>query len=515
MRPSEVERYLDRVCGHIPHRRARADVREELLTHLEEHAERLMQCGMGEADAWTRATEEMGEPEAVGNRLGAIHARDPSLDLQNARTQLWWGLFFLFFRLNIGYLAAITTSIGMLLIVTAMLKLRTCNRRLNTAFWVYLIPCTLTVAQGIGNTLPFPNTWAYLSLLLMLVSNIAVMIFLSLISNGLADLLPRKDMRKLRRCGLLYLVIEAVAWADVLLSGNTTSTNSLAFLIVLPLFIVILVRFRRANVMLCADDADTPAAYRPLTGKGKAVLALITAVALLLPIGSAWLVSNRQPTLHPYEPRDVGTDDATCARADAVRDHLLKLGFPDDVLDALPQSELLPYESAVEVESIQRDVSDLVALTGVCTLLDNGESRFPVYYEWRKPPTANTICQLSLWLPDGTCAENGSAVLLAEENGQSCAYHPFYKTDPMLGIEFAAISGKSGQRGVLTTAASLPNSQDFTYSIRFAYQSTCFRMNFQYSELQDHLSSGGIYSGERGCWQESGTIHTVYRRTNP
>ena len=60
--------FCDGVLGAIPRAtgRERDEIRAELLDHLSDHRDLLMEYGMEELEAERRAIEAMGDPEEIG-----------------------------------------------------------------------------------------------------------------------------------------------------------------------------------------------------------------------------------------------------------------------------------------------------------------------------------------------------------------------------------------------------------------------------------------------------------------
>lgn len=69
----EFKAYLDTVDAQIRWKRARPALRRELRTHLEEQKADCMAAGMREADAEAEAVRQMGDAQAVGQALDAVH----------------------------------------------------------------------------------------------------------------------------------------------------------------------------------------------------------------------------------------------------------------------------------------------------------------------------------------------------------------------------------------------------------------------------------------------------------
>ncbi|RAV22136.1 FtsW/RodA/SpoVE family cell cycle protein [Paenibacillus contaminans] len=65
--------YAEAVCGCVRNKRVHDDIREELLSHLEEAVAFKMEEGLSEEEAARQAVAEMGDPLSVGKQLNRTH----------------------------------------------------------------------------------------------------------------------------------------------------------------------------------------------------------------------------------------------------------------------------------------------------------------------------------------------------------------------------------------------------------------------------------------------------------
>lgn len=71
--PQAAEQYLETVLAQVRCQRLHTEIREELLTHLEEQAADLMEAGRSRTEAWEEAVAEMGDPVETGTGLDRVH----------------------------------------------------------------------------------------------------------------------------------------------------------------------------------------------------------------------------------------------------------------------------------------------------------------------------------------------------------------------------------------------------------------------------------------------------------
>jgi cell division protein FtsW (lipid II flippase) len=77
----ELESFLNEVCGSIRAKEVHADIREELIAHIEELRQARIEQGMSEEEALREAIQAMGDPAAIGSGLDAAH-----------RPKVHWGM---------------------------------------------------------------------------------------------------------------------------------------------------------------------------------------------------------------------------------------------------------------------------------------------------------------------------------------------------------------------------------------------------------------------------------------
>lgn len=68
-----IRQYCDRVCRRIRYRPAREQIYEELLGHMEDHAQALQDKGMDPRQARQEAAAAMGDADQLGSDLDRLH----------------------------------------------------------------------------------------------------------------------------------------------------------------------------------------------------------------------------------------------------------------------------------------------------------------------------------------------------------------------------------------------------------------------------------------------------------
>lgn len=161
-----VQDFLDRVCKQVRAKPMHAEIREELLSHIEERAELLMLEGNAEEPAVLEAVRQMGEPEEIGRSLHMAH-----------RPQLDWKLLVLIGMLSViglvgmlnvdysdgpsktGLFAHKATFLGLgaiFLVLLYFLDYRKLKKHSGALFFITLCLMAYTLFQGVtinGQTL--------------------------------------------------------------------------------------------------------------------------------------------------------------------------------------------------------------------------------------------------------------------------------------------------------------------------------------------------------------------------
>lgn len=73
--------YIENVCTHIKQREVHADIKLEILGHIEDLTSEYMEEGLSESDAIDRAIRDMGDSQIIGEQLNRIHRQSPDWGL--------------------------------------------------------------------------------------------------------------------------------------------------------------------------------------------------------------------------------------------------------------------------------------------------------------------------------------------------------------------------------------------------------------------------------------------------
>lgn len=349
---SRFQEYIDDVCGGIRGAHRRAEISDELLSHLEERYEQNLAVGLDADAAEADAVAHMGSREALRKTFSALYPFSSIDYLRSALNFLMTGLLFSHIHLNffVGS-EQLTTLLGQFLLFYALFKLYTADRYLQTALVLYVLYlsgstfCTWTAYY----CLPAPPYLWFLQ--------IAVAVLLAaaygFLFAGLHRLCRQNPVEGTKEphllfCGAIPIGIQ-LFFITVLTatdSGSEIQLSGLEGYFLLFSLLIVSAGLQRAKKRLC--HTESPFILRaPLQKRGKLCYALLSALLLVvLPLGSMCHAAMRAPETAPYVRQDVETADADVNEA---RENMRRLGFPEAYLNDLPDSEILHYQHAAHM----------------------------------------------------------------------------------------------------------------------------------------------------------------------
>lgn len=345
------QEYIDYVCSGIRSKHTRAEISDELLSHLEERYEQNRAVGQDEIIAQTLATEQMGDREKLRQKFAALYRFYTPDYLRTALNCLLFGLFFIFTRLSLfPYADRILPFVGQMLILYALYRLHSINKPTKVAARIYLL-YLLTDNLRLFLSLYFAPDRLY-----VYITGVIAVLLLTAAYTALfwgLDEACSANIAYGEKPSFLILCALALWWPSFLLCIVVTYENpftvtdwqELGAQTFLPLCITFF-GFRRAKRILCHSEPEFSLQHLP-TKRGKRIFASVLCAFLLLPFASMCGAALRTPTAAPYSVTDTEETAETVA---AARQHILDLGLPASVLHDLPDSEVLRYRSAQHME---------------------------------------------------------------------------------------------------------------------------------------------------------------------
>lgn len=337
--------FLEEICGEIGGKKNREAVAEELLSHLLEVFDRNTACGMNEEEAAEDAVARMGDREEIAAQFGRLYKNPVSEQTKTTLGCFIWGL--LFTTVHIEFFTGmkmLLTALGMLLILRGLFRIYKLNRKTKAAFGLYLGLFGWRLLTDILrlNAVLDAGVAFYGGILYMVPETV----FYILLFGGLLE-----KCRALQgENGKPPVLLPWVLMMDVLaIFGSVDAVVGAVlffpFLLALILLLRGLVRVRRILA-----DAEPAFNLRQDLNKRERRIFAVTAILLVavLPLTVQILSACRPPVSASYEKADTAFSRE---EVDKVRAHIVDLGLPAEVMNDLPDSEIMQYKNALHMES--------------------------------------------------------------------------------------------------------------------------------------------------------------------
>ena len=310
----------------------------------------------------------------------------------NAFSKLFFGLLLIFFNIDIFNLKLITGFIGAVLIATAAWQLAGENGRLKNAYRFSVAELFL---QALGLLLLCLNIGGVATGLLTAVAGTICMIGLMYnMFSGLSQMAAEQGLfefaKKLNKCYAVYI------WVAILIPIALIAPPIIIIMIPVTIiaFIYILVQVKR----LSDNNLDTPE-ERALNGRYNirifAFIGLTAALCLTI------LILKSCPPVHTevYNRNDTQQTDVQ-----SIKTKMLTLGFDNEVLSDLPDSEILNYSEITSVQNMvyhQSSESGTLIITKCVSTFDGGRVRLLFHYKWLEGPRQRYRDKFIVKLPLG------------------------------------------------------------------------------------------------------------------
>lgn len=247
------QHYLDSATSGIRDKKTKAEVREELLDHLEDRKDCFLRFNMSEEEAEEKAVGQMGDSEKLSAQLAEVHSKVPVEDLYYAMAKIFWGFLFTFFTIKFGGIDVIR-PIGSLLIFMGMYQLRRVNPKLKKAWTAEMILAVWSIITKILPAIPSyalaaESGWIYAITAVGFVINI---VRTALLFLGLDDLcleVYKNDKTKIYeprtvRALYAYVIIYVITFFAVVFEF------AYAMFAIVPFMIYILYQLRKTHMYL-------------------------------------------------------------------------------------------------------------------------------------------------------------------------------------------------------------------------------------------------------------------------
>lgn len=344
----EFTEYINEICKGIKSKPRREDVMQELLCHLEDNLERNLAVGMTEEEAKADAIAKMGDGKVLAYRLAAVNSASPLKSMSSAFFSLIAGYVCMNFFIN-GIVNDILFVIGILFMFSALLRMRKMNRTMERAFHsfnLYVLTMVALYCMHIGRDLnPYIRCGVTVSGF-VLQGFFWIFLFVGLDKFYDPYLNDEHKEPHFFRCLLYHLLILGLNTFLVILSDGEEiegdfSDFILPFVIIFMFFYGTVQLIRMRNILW---DADSEYGILPNNKKHCAVFASFAAVIAGAVLIFCYASSTMAPVKTELVIHDVSENQQK--QADKIREKMLKWDVDPQIVEDLPDSEILKYKDA-------------------------------------------------------------------------------------------------------------------------------------------------------------------------
>ena len=317
----------------------------------------------------------------------------------NALTLLVIGLILIFFYINVegSDIASYTAWIGCGLLAAGLWMLRKENKQISHAFGFAALFLLMRIAFYWLGVFPLSETIIAVSTFLFIVSNITILIMMYFLFTGLRNVaLKFGDAQlaiRLIRCFVLYVSLYGVLLVCFILPVLIVPAiiYGIFVLIKLPLTL------NQLGKHIPFDTQDI--IVKPLNKWSILIVSLYIAINIGGQFGFMYYVNAPRPEAVPF------VNEISPVTVE-LRERLVYLGMPENVLSDLPDDEIRQFEGIYDANVNKMDSSVIVNRDGgelevisFIGFMPEGKVRTLFYYHWREPPSNAFIDMLSIACP--------------------------------------------------------------------------------------------------------------------
>ena len=375
MLPLDFEGYVAEICKGIKSRPRREEVMEELLCHLEDNFERNIAVGMTEEEARLNAIKKMGDSESLSYYLTQVNSSSPLNNMNSALIGVIGGFIGMNFLFS-GAIKELAIIMGIALMFSPLLRMRTMNKKAEKAFHFFNFS---TLSQlfyyciSIGTMLPQWVFYVYIVVNSLFEGLFWIFLFSSIQALCDKHLGEEAKRPKLVFCGAYYMLLSFFSGYVLFLSeGEKVTVDSFVLpIIVIFMLIYTLVQLFRAKNLLWAADSEY--GIQPADKKHRIIYYCVVIFCASTIISCNYFTSTKEPVRTELIIHDVSQEEQK--EADKVREKMLKWDVDPQIVEDLPDSEILKYKDA-EFVTFGADGG-----YGGGSTYDNGTSS-DLYYYW-------------------------------------------------------------------------------------------------------------------------------------
>lgn len=364
-----INTYINTVSKKIKDRRIKRELKDELFSHLIEIYERNIALGMSDEEAQKDAVLHMGDSESVAKTFKKIY---PVSSFEYFKyTGKMFALPLILSIINCASYRGIDSFLVLsVFLLSALNKIKNINKTLHTAYIISCISSTIQIVFLIARRNFVIDEKLVVAILIIL--NLIIILAYAFTISGLVKV--RKQLNEPKSYfGLgiasifaLILSFVIVHLIQIIDRGNLGLIFLAGAISLLPAGLI---------YTIVAEDIDRLGTGVP-QDKKSSLKRIILSIFIFIVIGVS-LYIPKIFTIH--QPIDYVVDDIQ-TNASEIRNNLIDLGLPEKIVDELPESEILKYKSATDLqidalpEDAKEDFTDSYYTTYIFTLNEEANS---------------------------------------------------------------------------------------------------------------------------------------------
>lgn len=479
-----INAYIKNACKNVHSRHIKREIKDELFSHLMEHYERQITLGKSDEEAQKIAVSYMGDSKTVSKTFERLYKGSEKL-ISETVGSLFLGIVWSVIRTNLGNFQIIYLGMGFALQFVALYLLRKINNKFKTASIIVFSNLIFTVVGSIlYDYFSLPLEFKYF---VFIASGLVACITYAFIFAGLREVeKPTKGNTKSE----IYPVISTILMiiTQAISSVMVFFESDYNFLLLLVLFVTgcfpMAMLIGHGTDILESIDWNVFATYAE-DKKIRGILVIALALVLFI---SPIAVVNRPAKTVDFAIQDISTE----ASVTEIKENMLSLGLPESVANELPDSEILKYKGAEQMQINEEDdywATDLTYKAYAFSLPETDSqpervrilvviSGFDVYEKlYRNGIYINTeIASTSEFEYDLSAYDGTFMKILCDINNETREIVPFYKKDLNsaqdfkypIGCEYGYPKGSKNHR-VYAAQTVIPSTDEKSISINYSY----------------------------------------------
>lgn len=405
----------------------------------------------------------------------------------SAINAIFWGLLIIFINIKIGDFDIFNDFLGLLILMGGLYSLRIFNKLFLGGFYIAQIKFAWQIFCSVLSFSTFTDQME-VSVSFMVISFFINILMFYFILTGLSKLAMEQNLNHLssRLTNGFNIYAMLMILATVFFFLMPFALVILILVLIFHIYLLVLIRSAYNSIN------DTPTEEANKSSKISLIFSMILTVALPIALGIGVIAMSEIHTVEtqPFIKHDLPENQDLII---SIRSKMIDLGFNPDVVDSMPDSEILLHKNIKSVQTSQsREFAchdGKLVITQYISDFDLQNFRYTVYYTWTQKPKVAHAEALGIILHNrGISYINQSAFSslnlfdVKDVNGNNQTYTSRDITDYQKSLhyvkKFKLVNKKKANnyRGYIAANVqmSLNDSWSFNNSLYYIHQRTVF-----------------------------------------